>query len=75
MALPREISEHLFILCDTTIEGEPKNVGAFTSEPSRDEPETVLAAAVAELVDANYRAEKEIERFQRRFASRNVKRA
>ena len=63
--MPREISEHLFILCDTTIEGEP----------SRDEPETVLAEAVAELVDANYRAEKEIERFQRRFASRNVKRA
>jgi hypothetical protein len=30
--------------------------------------ETVLAEAVTELVDASFRAEKEIERFQRRLA-------
>jgi hypothetical protein len=73
MALPREISERLFILCDTTIEGEPENVSAIMAEMGRDELETVLAEAVTELVDASFRADKEIERFQRRYAKRNAK--
>jgi hypothetical protein len=42
---------------------------------SRDELETVLAEAVTELVDASFRAEKEIARFERRFAERNAKRS
>jgi hypothetical protein len=71
VALPQEISERLFILCDTTIEGEPENVRAIMAEMSRDELETVLAEAVTELVDASFRAEKEIERFQRRLAGRH----
>jgi hypothetical protein len=73
VALPSEISERLFILCDTTIEGEPENVASIMSEMSREELETVLAEAVRELIDASYRADKEIERFQRRFANRNAK--
>ena len=71
MALPREISERLFILCDTTIEGEPENVSAIMAEMSRDELEAVLAEAATELVNASFRAEKEIERFQRRFAEQH----
>jgi hypothetical protein len=71
VALPRGISERLFILCDTTIEGEPENVSGIMAEMSRDELEAVLAEAVTELVDASFRAEKEIERFQRRFAERH----
>jgi K+/H+ antiporter YhaU regulatory subunit KhtT len=70
VALPREISERLFMLCDTTIEGEAENVGAIMAEMSRDELESVLAEAVTKLVDASFRAEKEIERFQRRLAKR-----
>jgi hypothetical protein len=70
VALPQEISERLFILCDTTIEGEPENVRAIMAEMSRDELETVLAEAATKLVDASFRAEKEIERFQRRLAGR-----
>lgn len=44
MALPREISERLFMLCDTTIEGEAENVRAIMAEMSRDELESVLRA-------------------------------
>jgi hypothetical protein len=40
------------------------------AEMNRDELETVLAEAVTELVAASFRAEKEIERFQRRLAGR-----
>ena len=71
MALPRGLSERLFILCDTTIEGEPENVSAIMAEMSRDEFEAILAEAVTELVDMSFRAEKEIVRFQRRFAERH----
>jgi hypothetical protein len=62
VALPAEISERLSILCDTTIEGEPENVRSLIGEMSREELEAVLAEAVTELVDASFRAEKEIER-------------
>ena len=41
---------------------------------SREELEEVLAIAVDELLDATARAEKEIERFQRRFAKRSTER-
>jgi hypothetical protein len=67
VALPVEISERLSLLCDTTIEGEPENVRALIGEMSR---EQVLAEAVTALVDASFRAEKEIERTQRRLAKR-----
>jgi hypothetical protein len=70
VALPVEISERLSLLCDTTIEGEPENVRALIGEMSREQVETVLAEAVTALVDASFRAEKEIERTQRRLAKR-----
>jgi hypothetical protein len=63
-----EISERLFILCDTTIEGEPENVRALMAERSREELEALLAEAVTELVGASFRANREIERFERRLA-------
>jgi hypothetical protein len=72
MALPREISEQLFLLCDTTIEGGPESVRSIMDEMSRDELETLLAEAVTELIDASFRADKEIERFQRRFANKQA---
>lgn len=45
MARDREISERLWLLCDTAIEGEPENVQALLSEISRDELEAVAAEA------------------------------
>ena len=45
----------------------------MVADLSREELETVLVEAVTELVDASYRADKEIERFQRRFAKRAEK--
>jgi hypothetical protein len=73
VAQQREVSERLSLLCDTALEGEPENVRALMAEMSRGELETVFAEAINELLDATYRAEKEIERFQRRFAERSTK--
>jgi hypothetical protein len=70
MTEDREISEQLFLLCDTAIEGEPENVRAILAEMSRDDLETLMVEAVDALLDANTRAEKEIERFQRRVNER-----
>jgi hypothetical protein len=70
VALPPEISQRLFILCDAVIEGEPENVQSLIAEMSRAELESVLAEAVVTLVDESYRADKEIERFQRRLIDR-----
>jgi cation transport regulator ChaB len=63
VAEDREISEQLFLLCDTAIEGEPENVRAILAEMSRDDLEALMIEAVGALLDANTRAEKEIERF------------
>jgi hypothetical protein len=70
VAEDREISEQLFLLCDTAIEGEPENVRAILAEMSRDDLETLMVEAVDALLDASTRAEKEIERFQRRVNER-----
>jgi hypothetical protein len=66
----REVNEDLWFLCDTAIEGGPESVQETMSTMSRDQLETALAEAVRELLDATSRAEKEIERFQRRLAKR-----
>jgi hypothetical protein len=68
MAGPPEVSEQLALLCDVAIEGDLREEVA---ELPRDELERVLVEAVNELVDATERAEKEIERFQRRLAERS----
>jgi hypothetical protein len=64
VALPRGISERLFILCDTTIEGEPENVSAIMAEMSRDEFEAILAEAVTELVDASFAPRRRLSAFK-----------
>jgi hypothetical protein len=70
VAQDREISEQLFLLCDTSIGAGREGVEAMIADMSRDELATVLAEAVDALLDANERAEKEIERFQRRVNER-----
>jgi hypothetical protein len=66
----KEISEQLFMLYDSLIEGGPESVQAMIADMNRDDLEAVLAEAVDHLVEANERAEKEIERFQRRMNER-----
>jgi hypothetical protein len=73
MALPSEISEELFLLCDTLLEGGEEGMQGIISRMDRAELEAVLGEAVVELVDASERADKEIERFQRRLAERGPK--
>jgi hypothetical protein len=50
VAEDREISEQLFLLCDTAIEGEPENVRAILAEMSRDDLETLMVEAVDALL-------------------------
>jgi hypothetical protein len=70
MALPPTISEELFILCDSLIEGGEENVESIIADMSRADLEKVLAECVSQFVDATERADKEIERFQRRIADK-----
>ncbi|MDQ3066358.1 MAG: hypothetical protein M3R12_04290 [Actinomycetota bacterium] len=70
MALPREISDRLFLLCDTAIEGGSEGLRSLIADMPDDETKTVLAEAVVALIDASERADKEIERFQRRLTNR-----
>jgi len=68
MARDREVDERLWLLCDTLVEAGPDGMRSLIEDMSREDLEEVLAIAVDELLDAEERAEKEIERFQRRLA-------
>ena len=70
MALPPTISQQLFILCDSLIDGGEESVESSIAEMSRAELEKVLAECVIQFVDATERADKEIGRFQRRLAGK-----
>jgi hypothetical protein len=73
MARDREVDERLWLVCDTLVEAGPEGIRSMVGEMARDDLEGVLAIAVDELLDAEERAEHEIERVQRRLAERSSK--
>jgi uncharacterized hydantoinase/oxoprolinase family protein len=70
MARDREVDERLWLVCDTLVEADAERIRSMVGEMARDNLEEVLAIAIGELLDAEERAEHEIERFQRRLAKR-----
>jgi len=73
MARDREVDDRLWLVCDTLVEAGPEGIRSMVGEMARDDLEGVLAIAVDELLDAEERAEHEIERVQRRLAERSSK--
>jgi hypothetical protein len=70
----REVDEALWWLCHVYEEGAgAESLAAEIAGLPRDELERLLALAVVALMESEGKAEAEIQRFMRRFASRKAR--
>jgi hypothetical protein len=69
----REVDENLWWLCHHEEEGGAESVEAELAELPREELERLLHIAVVELLRLEGEAQRQIDRFMRRFASRNAR--